>query len=735
MIATRSLHFTYEKNEVPALSDVDVHIEAGECVVFCGRSGCGKSSLLRCIDHLIPEFFEGDMKGVCLIDGLSISELSVGEVGRTVSTLFQDPRSQFFTVNSCAEVAFTLENHGHSHKVIRQRVDEAFSILGMERLKDRDVFDLSSGEKQLVALVAAWAADTRVILLDEPTANLDHEAVEALRGLLQRMKAEGKTIVLSEHRLYYLTGIADRYILMKDGQVQEILGSETLLALDGPALEARSLRVPDLERLVYTRPLDEVDTTTDEMDATAPVHHLVVENLRFSYRSDLILDDLSLELVTGRISCLIGANGCGKTTLGKILCGLLKASSGRICFDGRPLQKKDLRKLALFIMQDSEYQFFTNSVYNELLYGSENVPGAAERIESLLRRFGLWELRDRHPFSLSGGQMQKLTLLLACLSPKEIVILDEPTAGLDLVSLRQAIDLIKELQRTKIVLIITHDLELITGAAACCFRLDEHRISPWADQADMSEKPDLVSLIRTEPSREDLRRANLHPALSFTDARVKICFFVLTLLVAVLGQVPQLLIWSILLMIFALVDRKIWSVAGCFFFLGVCLLIDRYLPGKVGQVLLNFFPRFILPVLSLGILLNNGEVSAVIAALRKWHCPEKVILVVSIIFRFFPALRKDLSVMRDAIRTRGVFTTLGDKIRGLPAYFEIMIVPFVFRTVRIAETLAATAETRGFTLKLKKTSYVDLHMKLTDWLFTVAAIGLFITLLCFYQLT
>ena len=199
--------FQYAEAKLPILRQVGGGIPAGRCVVLCGGSGCGKSTLLRCINGLIPQFYEGELRGFCRLNGQDTAGLRIGEIGELAASVFQDPRSQFFTVNSSNEVAFGLENHGLPQDKIRRRVDEAFRIFHLERLKDRNVYELSSGERQLISILSAWAMDTDIFLLDEPTANLDFAATQQLKEILLALKKQGKTLLLSEHRLYYL---ADR---------------------------------------------------------------------------------------------------------------------------------------------------------------------------------------------------------------------------------------------------------------------------------------------------------------------------------------------------------------------------------------------------------------------------------------------------------------------------------------------------------------------------------------------
>lgn len=181
--------FQYSQESTPTLRKVSGNIPAGRCVVLCGGSGCGKSTLLRCINGLIPQFYEGELTGFSRLDGQDTADLSIGEIGELAASVFQDPRSQFFTVNSSNEVAFGLENHGLPQEKIRDRVDEAFRTFDLEHLKNRNVYELSSGERQLISILSAWATDTDIFLLDEPTANLDFAATQQLRNIRLSLKS------------------------------------------------------------------------------------------------------------------------------------------------------------------------------------------------------------------------------------------------------------------------------------------------------------------------------------------------------------------------------------------------------------------------------------------------------------------------------------------------------------------------------------------------------------------
>ena len=237
--------FTYEGEAKPALQTGLLRAEKGQCIVLCGPSGCGKTTLLRCLNQLIPQFYEGDLKGICRIDGQDLSGLSIGQTGQLAASVFQDPRSQFFTLNSTQEVAFGLENRGLSREQICKRVQEAFSVFHLEALMDRDVFSLSSGERQLIAILSAWAMDTNLFLLDEPTANLDGHAIRELTGLLEALKAQGKTLLISEHRLSYLRDLADEYWVLDHGTVCRKLSRAEMRGLSAGEREAMGLRIID----------------------------------------------------------------------------------------------------------------------------------------------------------------------------------------------------------------------------------------------------------------------------------------------------------------------------------------------------------------------------------------------------------------------------------------------------------------------------------------------------------
>lgn len=701
--------FQYSEESTPTLRKVSGNIPAGRCVVLCGGSGCGKSTLLRCINGLIPQFYEGELTGFCRLDGQDTADFSIGEIGELAASVFQDPRSQFFTVNSSNEVAFGLENHGLPQEKIRDRVDEAFRTFHLEHLKNRNVYELSSGERQLISILSAWAMDTDIFLLDEPTANLDFAATQQLKNILLKLKKQGKTLLLSEHRLYYLADIADEYWIMANGEIKHKYTAEKAKSLSPLQLHTLSLRTLDLEQITVS----ERPPQPENMPQA-----LFVSDLRYEYgrKNRAILSDVNFSVCTHEIVGLVGANGCGKTTLGKLIAGLYHSTGGEISLFGKAQKPKQLQKQVLFIMQEAEFQFFTNSVLHELQYGHKITDEFEKKTETLLKSMDMWECRDRHPFSLSGGQMQRLTLMMAYLSDKPIIILDEPTAGQDADSLKRCAELIREMGKEKTVLIITHDLELIADACDRCIGLcDGHADTEFfiRSQQDLQAVRRYMECFHpTKVSPPKQYKERFHPATKL------LYWLVLTIVISTSDNHLVYAAYAALMLLTAADGRLITALFGSASF-GALWAANVLLPDTLFSFILVLFPRIIAIGISMMTLIGRNEASRTLAALRNMHLPERFIMIVAVIFRFFPVLSGDMKLLRQAIRTRGAFVTLWQKLRALPSYIEILTVPMALRVIRIAETLSASAETRGIDLKRRKSNFLSLRFSAWDILFFV----------------
>ena len=434
----------YRVAEYAILTGINLKIHKGECILLAGESGSGKTTLTKLINGLIPHFYSnGQLDGDVRVQGESVAETSMYKLAEKIGSAFQNPKSQFFYTDSSAEIAFGLENRGVSSEKIRQRIQATANELGIENLLGRNIFKLSGGEKQIIAFASAYATEPEIYVLDEPSSNLDNASVERLKELLHYIKAQGKTVIIAEHRLNYLRSAIDRVVYLKDGRItQEFTGAQFL------ALSER-------ERIsMGLRTLKETRITIPE--CTAVKGELCIERIISRYTKQEICFGASAGDVIG----IVGRNGAGKTTLCKIICGLLKEQSGTVSCQGKKLTRRQRQRLCTMVMQDVNHQLFTDSVGDECELAAPEA--SKEKIDKLLQGFDLLPYKEVHPAVLSGGQRQRLAVCQAVLSGKKVVIFDEPTSGLDYTHMMQTGEIIQKLSNEGyIVLVITHDYEFL----------------------------------------------------------------------------------------------------------------------------------------------------------------------------------------------------------------------------------------------------------------------------------
>ena len=445
---------------VSAVQDISILVKSGECVVLTGLSGCGKTTVTRLVNGLAPSYYPGAFSGSVRIDGKDISRLSTWEIGRLVGSVFQDPKSQFFSSELAGEVAFPCENYGLSAREIRERTDAAIEALKLSHLKDRAVDALSSGEKQRAAIASVYAMKPKVFVCDEPTANLDAAGTKQLAQTLRQLKEQGFTLLIAEHRIDWLMGIADRFLYLRDGRIEVEYTPEDLLRLPEADILGMGLRSPHEGKCPPS------PSVLDESPAV-----LKTAGLSKRIRKEVIFEDISLSVPEGGVTAITGQNGAGKTTLAQILCGLARQTRGHILIDGKKARAAVRRRDIYYCGNDTSTQFFTASVAEELLLNTELTEENKDRARHLLKEFGLYEYRDAHPSALSGGQKQRLAIACAIFSGRRILILDEPTSGLDGQNMRLIAERLKsEARNGRTILVITHDWALIES---CCDNIVE----------------------------------------------------------------------------------------------------------------------------------------------------------------------------------------------------------------------------------------------------------------------
>ena len=473
MIKIDHISFSYgEENEnTGGVRDIDLNIEDGQFVVLCGESGCGKTTITRLINGLIPHYYEGQMAGEVWVNGEKVSEQPLYDTAAVVGSVFQNPRSQFFNVDTTSEITFGCENLGQPEKDIRERFAKTVRDFRLEKLMDRNIFHLSGGEKQKIACAGVSIMEPDVLVMDEPSSNLDAASILDLRKILAFWKSQGKTIIVSEHRLYYLRGLADRFIYLAEGQVSRDYSTAEFEQLTEQQRSNMGLRTFALERLL--------PPVLPQQEKTA----LALHNFRFAYKNEPeTLHIMDCEIPTNRIVGIIGNNGAGKSTFSRCFCGLEKRC-GEIVWNGRKYRPKDRLSTCYMVMQEVNHQLFTESVLDEVLISMEEEN--QERAEEILNRLDLLAFKDRHPMSLSGGQKQRVAIASAIASKRSILFFDEPTSGLDYKHMKEVANVLRQVRDTGItVYVITHDLELILD---CCTDIVHFENGSIIDQFKMDE--------------------------------------------------------------------------------------------------------------------------------------------------------------------------------------------------------------------------------------------------------
>lgn len=445
------------------LKNINLSIKAGECIVLCGKSGCGKSSLIRLFNGMIPSFYEGEISGDLFFEKKRLTEMSMYEIAKSIGTVFQNPRTQFYTVNTTSEIAFGLENMGLPREEIKKRVERTAKDLDIENLMNRSIFELSGGEKQIIAFASIYAMNPDVYLLDEPSANLDFFAINKIKRILKLLKKAGKTIIIAEHRIFYLAEIFDRAIYMKDGEINREYSREDLKNMSKEEHIKTGIRMLDLGKVE----LENTENLLNKKDM-----YLTYLSGYYGKRKAIEIDHLKIS--SGKIYGIIGHNGAGKSTFLSTLSGIIKKSEGYSLIESKVISKRQRLKESYIVMQEVNHQLFMDSVKEEVVASAYKRDKSEEDFKNLMDHLDLAGLEERHPMTLSGGQKQRVIIASAKYSNKKILLFDEPTSGLDYYHMYKTASLIKELSKEDCyILIVTHDYEFIANVCDSIIRIEK----------------------------------------------------------------------------------------------------------------------------------------------------------------------------------------------------------------------------------------------------------------------
>ncbi|MGA2819171.1 MAG: energy-coupling factor transporter ATPase [Anaerolineales bacterium] len=495
-IRINDLTYTYDNMEHASLQEINLAVADHQFVLVLGPSGCGKSTLSLCLNGLIPQVAGGNKQGHVFINDLDTDDHLVSELATHVGLVFQDPEAQLSTLVVRDEIVFGPEGLNVPREDILRRLERYLRLVGMESYRDSYTFALSGGQKQRVALASVLAMEPQILVLDEPTSNLDPVGASEFLGVLQGLAEERQmSIVAIEHRVDYLCQWVDLVVVMNDGKIvaqglpRDVFRDPSLSTRLGVwvpqvtriALAVASARGLSLDPLPLT--LEEargwmvhqgVELTCGDFKSSPVISrgepHLRVTGLRHSYsEGQEALRGIDLEIRQGDFVAIVGPNGSGKTTLTKHFVGLIRPQQGSILLSGRDISLMSIYDITAevgYVFQYPEHQFVTEKVYDEIAYSLRvrRLPEQVvrQKVEEALNLFGLEGLADRHPFTLSMGQKRRLSVATMVVVDQALLILDEPTMGLDFAQTTALLGFLERLHSDgRTIIIITHDMQVV----------------------------------------------------------------------------------------------------------------------------------------------------------------------------------------------------------------------------------------------------------------------------------
>lgn len=470
--------FNYPESKNSALKDISLSVKEGELVLIVGPSGCGKSTLIRLLNRIIPDYYGGTLKGEVYIKGENIEKINNYDMVKSVGMVYQHPEKQIILQDVEREIAFGLENLNTDVDIMKRNVAEVISLLGLNDIKDKQTTEISGGQKQRVAIASVVAMDPDIILFDEPISQLDPIAGEEVLNSIKKLNRDmGKTVILVEQRLDKCFHLADRIVFMEEGR---IIGEGT--PHNVPENIHKKYHLPNIAYIFKKAGIDTIPVSVKEgREVLGGINFkeikmkeenknfsqciMEVSKLNFEYeKGSKTLNNINFKLHQGEIMSVMGENGAGKSTLFKIICGLIDSYTGKVLIENENLKKismdKRIKKIGYLSQNPNDY-FGRETVFDEVGYTLENINEYDEkRISNVLELLNLTHLKDRNPRDLSGGEKQRTAIACTLVADPDILILDEPTRGMDSIAKEKLGGIIKELSsRGKAIVLITHDAD------------------------------------------------------------------------------------------------------------------------------------------------------------------------------------------------------------------------------------------------------------------------------------
>jgi len=522
-LVVENLSFKYRTRPELAIEDISFELKPGELLLIAGSSGCGKTTLARCINGLIPRSYRGERKGSVMLNGREVAKLKIAEMAQEVGTLLQDPERQIVASNVFNEIAFGPENLGLPRDEIISRVEQVMQRLNIEYLRQRETFNLSGGEKQKVALAGVLVMNPSIVLLDEPLASLDpasaHEALAVFRGLAD----EGRTVILVEHRVEDAISInPDRLLYMEEGRIK-YLGPIQELPKE---IDHTQVKLPAPWVVQRVRALDLTPAAPVKPEVKERGEPLVVfEDVDFRYDDEfpLVLQNVNLQIYPGDLIAVLGPNGAGKSTLVKHAIGLLKPTRGRVLVQGQDTRKMSVAQIARvlgYVFQSPTHMLYAPTVREELEFGPKNLnfetDMISKSIDESLAAVNMQDFVEYPPLALSFGQQKRTTIAAVLAMRSKILVMDEPTAGQDFANYTRFMSALCDTSNGSAsvlsanfaaTLFITHDVDLAVTYANRVLLFGDKRIVADGPPEDVLKDTEMLLHYRVRPT--SLLRLNL----------------------------------------------------------------------------------------------------------------------------------------------------------------------------------------------------------------------------------
>lgn len=529
LIEIEHLTYSYPGAENPTLNDISIQIEKGDFLAIVGNNGCGKSTFCKTLNGLIPQFISGDFSGSVIVDGLDTTTTDVGTLARKVGYVYQDFENQIIRPTVLDDASYACLNYAMTDYL--ERGKKALEACGLLHKQDSYIWQLSGGQTHLLALAGVLSLEPEVLILDEPIAQLDPKHADQIYAVLRQLNEKyNKTIIVIEHHTEYIADFCKHVMLMKDGQIQWVLPTrQALVRVDElqscnifpPQVTIAAHRMPHCsDRMLPTTVEEGKSFFAPQKGITAPQTQvsqnissenvISFQDVCVSYRSvkgeaHSVFSHLNLDIRKGDKIALIGSNGAGKSTLMKMMVGLLKPSSGDILIHQKSIHSikpEILSKQISMVYQNPEDMFIKDSIQSDISYAMEvrKTQEKEERTRQLLDRFRLTELAHRDGRLLSGGQMRRASLAIGVALNPEILLLDEPTANLDIATRKEILRTLDDLKEiTDTVMIATHDMQLVCDWAERIIVLCEGKVVADGGRDEIFGNRDIIRQVGIRP--------------------------------------------------------------------------------------------------------------------------------------------------------------------------------------------------------------------------------------------